>query len=162
MTLWTAARQASLSVLCITWPKYWSFRLSIRPSNEYSGLISFRIDWFDLPAVQGTLKSLLQHNSKAPVLQQAAFFMVQLSHLYMTIGKAVALTIWTFVSKVMSLLFNTLSSFSSKEQVSFNYMSAVTIHSDFEAQEKKICHCFHFSPFLCHEVMGLDAMILVF
>ena len=138
MTLWTAACQASLSVLCITWPKYWSFRLSIRPSNEYSGLISFRIDWFDLSAVQGTLKSLLQHNSKAPVLRQAAFSMVQLSHLYMTIGKTVALTIWTFVSTVMSLLFNTLSSFSSKEQVSFNFAAAVIVRSALGAQEDKI------------------------
>ena len=80
----------------------------------------------------------------------------------MTTGKTIALTIWTFVSKVMSLLFNTLSSFSSKEQVSFNYMSAVTIHSDFEAQEKKICHCFYFFPSICHEVMGRDAMVQFF
>ena len=85
--------------------------------------------------------------------------MVQLSHPYMTIGKTIALTIWTFVNKVMSQLFNTLSSFSSKEQVSFNFMSAVTIHSDFDAQENKICHCFHFFPSIWHEVMGLDAMV---
>ena len=99
------------SVLCIRWPKYWSFNFSISPSNEYSGLISFWIDQFDLFAVQGTLKSLLlQHpNSKASVLQCSAFFMVQLSHLYMTIGKTIALTIWTFGVKVMSLLFNMLS-----------------------------------------------------
>ena len=91
----------------IRWPKYWSF--SIRPSNDYSGLISFRIDLFDLLTVQGTLKSLLQHHSsKAPVLQCSAFFMVQLSYPFMTIGKTLALTIWTFVSKVMSLPFNTL------------------------------------------------------
>ena len=94
----------------IRWPKCWSF--SNRPSNEYSGLISFRIDWFDLLAVQGTLRSLLQqHNSKTSVLQCSTFFMVQLSHLYMTTGKTKALTICTFFIKAMSLLFNTLSSF---------------------------------------------------
>ena len=96
--------------LWIRWPKCWSF--SISPPNEYSGLTSFRMDWFDLPAVQGTLKSLLQHhNSKASILQLSAFLMVQLSHLYMTTGKTIALTIQTFVSKVMSLLFNMLSKF---------------------------------------------------
>ena len=96
--------------LSIRWPKYWS--LSFSPSNEYSELISFRIDWFDLLAVQGTLKSLLQHNSsKALILRSSAFFMVQLSHPFMITGKTVALTIWTFVGKVMSLLFNTLSRF---------------------------------------------------
>ena len=88
------------SVLCIRWPKYWSFSFSISPSNEYSGLIFFRTDWFDLLVVQGTLKSLLQHhNLKASVLQCSAFFMAQLSHSYLTIGKTVALTIWTFVGK---------------------------------------------------------------
>ena len=98
------------SVLHLRWPKYWSFSFSISPSNEYSGLISFRIDWFDLIAVQGTLKSLLQHHSsKASILQHSAFLMVQLSHPYMTTGKTIALTSWTFVSKVMSLLFNMLS-----------------------------------------------------
>ena len=97
------------SVLPIRWPKYWSF--SISPSSEYSGLISFRIDWFDFLAVQETLKSLLQHYSlKASVLQHSSFFMVQLSHSYMTTGKTIALTIRTFVGKVMSLLFNMLSS----------------------------------------------------
>ena len=96
--------------LLIRWPKYWSFSFSISPSNEYSGLISFRIDWFDLLAVQGTVKSLLQHHSlKASILWHSAFSVVQLSHPYMTIGKTIALTIWTFVNKVMSLLFNTLS-----------------------------------------------------
>ena len=100
------------SALCIRWPNYWSFSFSISPSNEYSGLISFRIDWFDLLAVQGTLKSLLQHHSlKASVLQHLAFFIVQLSHLYMTTGKIMALTVRTFLGKVMSLLFNTLSRF---------------------------------------------------
>ena len=98
------------SVLHIRWPKYWSFSFSISPSNEYSRLISFRVDWLDLLAVQGTLKSLLQHySSKASVLQCSAFFMVQLSYLYMTIGKTIGLTRWTFVGKVMSLLFNMLS-----------------------------------------------------
>ena len=97
------------SVLHIKWPKYWNFSFSNSPSNEYSELISFRIDWFDL-AVQGTLKSLLQHHSsKASILWCSAFFIVQLSHPYMTIGKTVALTIWTFVSKVISLLFSMLS-----------------------------------------------------
>ena len=92
------------------WPKYWSFSFNISPSNEYSGLISFRIDWLDLLAVQGTLKSLLQHHSsKASILQHSAFFIVQLSHLYMTTGKTIALTRWTFVGKVMSLLVNMLS-----------------------------------------------------
>ena len=96
--------------LCIRWPKYWSFSFS--PSNEYSGLISFRIDWFDLLAVQWTLKSLLQHHSsKASILQHSAFFMVQLSHPYMTTRKAIALIIWTFVGRVMSLLSNMLSRF---------------------------------------------------
>ena len=100
------------SVLCIRWPKYWSFSFSISPSNAYLGLISFRIDGFDLLAVQGTLKSLLQHHSsKTSILWHSAFFMVQLSYPYMTTGKTIALTIWTFVSKVMSLLFNMLSRF---------------------------------------------------
>ena len=100
------------SVLCIRWPKYWSFSFSISPSNEYSGLIFFRIDWFNLLAVQGTLKSLLQHySSKASILHCSAFFMVQISHPYMAVGKTIALTRWTFVDKVMSLLFNTLSRF---------------------------------------------------
>ena len=97
---------SSESVLHIRWPKYWGFSFSISPSNEYSGLISFRIDWFDLLAVQGTLKSLLQHHSsKASVLWCSAFFIVQLSHPYMTTGKTIALTRWTFVGKVMSLVF---------------------------------------------------------
>ena len=98
------------SVLCIRWPKYWSFSLSISPSNEYSGLISFRIDWFDLLAVQGTLKSLLQHHSsKASILRHSVFFMAQLSYPYVTTGKTIAFTRQTFVGKVMSLLFNMLS-----------------------------------------------------
>ena len=98
------------SVLCIGWPKYWNFSFSISPSNEYLGLISFRMDWLDLLTVQGTLKSLLQHrSSKATILLCSAFFIVQLSHPYMTTGKTIALTTQTFVGKVMSLLFNMLS-----------------------------------------------------
>ena len=100
------------SALCIRWPKYWSFCFSISPSNEYLGLVSFRIDWFDLLTVQGSLKSFLQHHSlKASILQHSVFLMVQLSYLYMTTGKTIALTIWTFVRKTMSLLFNMLSRF---------------------------------------------------
>ena len=98
------------SALCIRWPKYWSFSFNISPSNEHSGLISFRKDWLDLLAVQGTLKSLLQyHSSKASILWRSAFFIVQLSHPYMTTGKTIGLTRRTFVGKVMSLLFNVLS-----------------------------------------------------
>ena len=131
---------SSESALRIWWSKYWSF--SISPSNEYSGLISFRIDWFDLLAVQGTLKSHLQHHSsKASILWHSAF-MVHLSHMYMTTGKTVALTMWVFVGKVMSLLFNTLSrfviAFLPRSKHLFNFMAAVTIHSDFRAQENKI------------------------
>ena len=98
------------SALHIRWPKYWSFSFSISPSNEHSGLISFRMDWLDLLAVQGTLKSLLQHHSsKASILQCSSFFIVQLSHPYTTSGKTIALTRWTFVGKAISLLFNILS-----------------------------------------------------
>ena len=118
-------------------------QFSTSPFSEYSGLISFRMDWFDLPAVQGTLKSLLQHHSsKASILQCSGFFMVQLSQPYMTTGKIIALTIQTFVNKGMSLLFNTLSRFVIAflpRSKSFNFMAAVTICSDFEAQENKIC-----------------------
>ena len=127
------------SVLPIRWPKYWIF--SISPSNENSGLVSFRIDWVDLLAVQGTLKSLLQHhNSKVSVLQCSTLFMVQLSHLYMTTGKTIVLTIQTFVSKLMSLLCNTLS----MSVIAFlsRSMAAVTICSEFGAQGNKVCHCF--------------------
>ena len=100
------------SALCIRWPKYWNFSFNISPSNEHSGLISFRMDWLDLLAVQWTLKSLLQHhNSKASIFQCSAFFTVQFSHPYMTTGKTIALTRWTFVSKVTSLLFNMLFMF---------------------------------------------------
>ena len=132
---------SSESVLLIMWPKYWSFSFSISPSNEYSGLIFFRMDWFDL-AVQGTLKSLLQHHSsKASILQYAAFFMVQLSHPCMTTGKIIALTIGTFVSKVMSLLFNMLSSLVIvflPGSNCLNFMAAVTICGDFGAQENSL------------------------
>ena len=123
------------SALCIRWPKYWSFSFSISPYNKYSGLMSFRIDWFDLLAVQGTLKSLLQHcSSKASVLLCSAFFMVQLSHPYMTARKTIACTIQTFVGNVTSLLFYTLPRF----VIAFlptckclNFMTAVTICSGF-------------------------------
>ena len=142
------------SVLPIRWPKYWSFSFSISPSNEYSVLIFFRIDWLDLLAVQGILKSLLQHHcSKASVLQHSVFFMVQLSHPYMTTGKTIALTIWTFVGKVMSLLFNTLSRivialFPRSKHLLISWLqspSAVIL----EPPKNKICHCFHcFSIYL--------------
>ena len=130
------------SVLRIRWPKYWSFSFSISPSNEYSGPIAFRMDWLDLLAVQGALKSLLQHHSsKASILRCSAFFIVQFSHPHMTTGKTTALTRQTFVGKVMSLLFNTVwvcYSFPSKEKASFNFMPAVTICSGFETQENKV------------------------
>ena len=142
---------SSESAVRIRCSKYWSFSFSISPSNEYSVLISFRTDWLDLLAVQVTLKSLLQHhNSKASLLWHSAFFIVQLSHPYMTTEKTIALTRWTSVGKVMSLLFNMLSLgwsyLFAKEQASFNFMAAVTICSDFGAQENKLCHCFHCFP----------------
>ena len=139
------------SALHIIRPKYWTFNFSNSPSNEYSGLISIRTALFDHIAVQGTLKSLLQHhNSKESILQHWAFFRVQLSHPYMTTGKTIALTVWTFVSKMMSLLFNKLSMFVIAflpGSNSLNFMAAVNIHGGFGAQECKICHCFHFFPF---------------
>ena len=125
------------SVLHMRWPKYWSFSFSISPSNEHPGLISFRMDWLDLLAVQGTIRSLLQHHSsKASVLRFSAFFTVQLSHPYMTTGKTIALTRRTLVSKVMSLLSNMLSRLVITflpRSVSFYFMAAVTICSDFGA-----------------------------
>ena len=138
------------SALHIRWPKYLSFSFSISPSNEYSGLIFFRMDWLDLLAVQGTIKNLLQHHSsKASSLQHSTFFIVQLSHPYMTTGKTIALTRWTFVGKVMSLLFNMLSrfviAFISRSKC-LNFMVAVTLCSDFGAQENKVCHRFHCFP----------------
>ena len=149
------------SVLHISWPKYWSF--SIRPSSEYSGLMSFRIDRFDLLAVQGTLKSLLQHHSsKASILWHSAFVIIQLSHPYMNTGK----TIWTFVGKVMSLLFNKLSRFvmaflpRSKRLL----MSWLQSQSPVILEPKKIKYVtvYTFSPAICHEVMGSDAMTFIF
>ena len=127
------------STLRMRWPKYWGFSFNISPSNEHPGLISFRMDWLDLLAVQGDLKSLLQHhNSKASILQHSAFLIVQLSHPYMTTGKTIALTRWTFVGKVTSLLFNMLSRFfiaSFPRSKSLNFMFAVSVCSDFGAQE---------------------------
>ena len=130
----------------IRWPKYWSFSLSITPSNKYSGVISFRINWLDLLAVQGTLKSLLQHySSKASILLRSAFFTVQLSHPYMTTGKTIALTRQVFVGKVMSLLFSTLSRLiiaflpRSKRILISWPQSPFTICSDFRVQENKVC-----------------------
>ena len=138
------------SALHVRWPKNWSFSFNISPSNEHPGLISFRMDWLDLPAVQRTLKSLLQnHSSKASILLHSAFFIVQLSHPYMTTGKTIALTRWTFVGQVMSLLFNMLSRLvitflpSSKR---LNFMATVTICSDFGAQKNKVSHCSHCFP----------------
>ena len=130
------------SALRIKWANYWSFSFSISPSNEYSGLIFFRMDWLDLLAVQGTLKSLLQHHSlKASALRRSAFFTVQLSHPYTTIGKTVALTRWTLVGKVMSLLLNMLSrlliTFLPRSK-RLNFMAAVTICSDFGAPKNKV------------------------
>ena len=124
-----------------------SFSLSISPFNEYSRLISLKTDWFDLLAVQGTSRSLLQHHSsKASILRCSIFFMVQLSQpqLYMTTGKNIALIIWTFIGRIMSLLSNTLSRFVIvfllKKQMSSDFMASVTIHRDFRAQEEEVCH----------------------
>ena len=149
------------SVLCIKWPKYWSFSFSISPSNEHPGLISFRMDWLDLLAVQGTLKSLLQHHrSKASILQHSAFFIVQLSHPYMTTGKTTALTRWTFIGKVTSLFFNMLSSlvitFLPRSRcLLISWLqspSAVTL----EPPKIKSVTVSTISPFICHEGMGPD------
>ena len=155
------------SILHIRLPKYWSFSFSISPFNEYSGLISLRIDWFDLLTIQGTLKSLLQsHGSKASILWHSAFFIVQLSHPYMTSGKTIALTRRTFVGKVMSLLFNMLS----RLVIAFLLRNKCLLISwlqspsapIFEPPKIKFLTVFTVSPSICHEVMGLDAMILVF
>ena len=136
------------SALCIRWPKYWSFSFNISPSNEHVGLISFRMDWLDLLATLGTLRSLLQHhNSKALILWHSPFFVVQLSHLNMTTGKTIALTLRTFFGKVTSLLFNMLS----RWVITFLLRSKClliswlqSLSAVFGAQENKICHCFHF------------------
>ena len=138
------------SALHIMWPKYWSFSFKICPSNEYLELIFFRMDWFDLPIVQGTLKSLLEHHSsKASIRHHSAFFMVQLSHPYLTTEKTIALTIRTFVGQVMFLLFNMLSRFVRAflpRRECLNFMAAVTLCSDFGAQENKVSYCFHCFP----------------
>ena len=135
--------------MSIRWPKYWSFSFNSSPSNEHPGLISFRMDWLDLLAVQGTLKSLLQHHSsKASILQCSAFFIVQLSHPYMTTGKTITLTRRTFVDKVMSLLLNMLSRLviTFLPRSKHLLISAITICSDFGAQKNKVSHCFHCLP----------------
>ena len=155
------------SILRMRWPKYWSFSFNISPSNVYSGLISFRMDWLDILAVQGTLKSLLQHHSsKALILRHSAFFIVQLSHPYMTTGKTIALTRWTFVDKLMSLLFNMLSrlliTFLPRNKcllISWLHSPSAVI---LEPPKIKSATVYTVSPSICHEVMGPDAMILVF
>ena len=155
------------SFLHIRWPKYWSCSFNISPSNEYSGLISFRMDWLDLLAVQGTLKSLLQHHSsKASTLWCLAFFIVQLSHPYMTTGKSISLTRQTFVGKVMSLLFNMLSRLvmiflprSKCLLISWLQSPSVVI---LEPPKIKSVTISTLSPSICHEVLGSNAMILVF
>ena len=155
------------SVFCIRWPKYWSFSFSISPSNDYSGLVSFRMDWLDLLAVPGTLKSLLQyHSSKAWIPQCSAFFIVQLLHPCMTTAKTIALTKGNFVDKVMSLLFNVLS----RLVIAFLLRSKCLLNSwlqspsavVWESKKIKSVHCSIVPPSICQEVMGLDAMILVF
>ena len=155
------------SALHIWWPKYWSFSFNISPSNEHLGLISFRTDWLDLLAVQGTLKSLLQHHSsKAWSLRCSAFFIVQFSHPYMTTGRTIALTRQTFVDKVMSLLFNTLPrlvitflSRSKRLLISWPQSPPAVI---LEPRQIKSATVPTVSPSICHEVMGLDAMIFIF
>ena len=158
---------SSESVLHIRWPKCWSFSFSISPSNEYSGLISFRIEWFDLLTVQGTLKSLLQHHSsKASILRCSAFFIVQLSHPYMTTGKTIALTRWTFVGKVKSVPFNqvswlVLAFLPTSKHLLLSWMqspSAVIL----EPKKVKSVTVSIVSLSICQEAMGPDAMILVF
>ena len=154
-------------VLRIKWPKYWRFSFSISPSNEHSGLFSIRMDWLDLLAVPGTLRSLLlYHSSKASILQYSAFFIVQLCHPYMTTGKTIALTRWTFVDKVMSLLFNMLSRLvitilprSKCLLISWLQSPSTVI---LEPPKMKSVTVSTVSPPIYHEVMGLDAMILVF
>ena len=147
------------SAFCMRWPKYWSFSFSISPSSEHPGLISFRRDWLDLLAVQGTPKSLLQHHSsKTSILQRSAFFIVQLSHPYMTSGKTIALTRWTFVDKVMSLLFNMLS----RLVITFLPRSKCLLISWLQSQSAAILEprkiksatVSTVSPSICHEVMG--------
>ena len=149
------------SALCVRWPKDWSFSFSISPSNEHLGLISFRMDWLDLLAVQGILKSLLQHHSsKATILRHSAFFIVQLSHPYMTTGKTIALTRQTFVYKVMCLLFNMLS----RLVITFLPRSKHLLISWLQSPsavilEPRKMKSDTVSPSICREVMRLDAMI---
>ena len=155
------------SALQIRWPKYWSFSFSIGPSSEYSGLISFGMDWLDPLAVQGTLKSLLQqHSSKASILWSSAFFIVQLSHPYMTTGKTIALTRRAFVGTEMSLVFNVLSGLvitflprSKHLLISWLQSPSAVILEPPKIKSATVSTVF---PSICHEVMGLDAMILVF
>ena len=157
----------SESALPMRWPKYWSFSFSISPFNEYSGLISSRMDWLVLFAVPGTLKSLLQHHySKASILRCSAFFIVQLSHPYMTTGKTIALTKWTFVGNVISLLFNMVSRLvitflprSKHLLISWLQSPSAVI---LEPSKPKSDTVSTVSPSISHEVMGLDAMIFVF
>ena len=158
---------SSESVLRMRWPKYWSYSFSISPSNEYSGLTSFRMDWLDLLTVQGTLKSLLQHHSsKASILQHSAFFMVQLSHPYMTTQKTIALTRRNFVGKVMSLLFTMLS----RLVITFLPRSNCPLISWLQSPSPVILEppkinsatVSTVSPSISHEVMGPDTMIFVF
>ena len=155
------------SVLHIRWPKYWRFSFSTSPSNEYSGLISLRMDWLDLLAVQGTLKSLLQHHSsKASILLHSGFFIVQISHSYMTTVETIVLTRRNFVDKVMSLLFNMMSRFvitflprSKCLLIPWLQSSSAVI---LEPPKIKSVTVSIVSPSICHEVMGLDAIIFVF
>ena len=152
------------SAFRIRWPKYWSFSYNISPSNEHSGLISFRMDWLDLLAVQGTLKSLLQyHHSKASILQCSAFFIVQLSHPYMTNGKIIVLTGWTVVDKVMSLLFNTLSRcvITFLPRSKHLLISCLQSPSEVILEPRKIKSDI-VSPSICHEVRGLETIVFVF
>ena len=151
------------------WLKYWSFSFNISPSNEHPGLISFRMDWLDLPAVQGTLKNLLQHHSsKASILRHSAFFVVQHSHPYMTTGKTIALTRWTSVGKVISLLFNMVSRlvitfFPRSKCLLISWLqspSAVILEPP--PQKKKSVPVSTVSPSTSHEMMGPDNLILVF
>ena len=157
---------SSEPALFIRWPNYWSFSFRISPSSEYSGLISFKIDWFDL-AVKVTLKSLLQHNSsKASILWLSALLMVQFSHPYMTTGKTIALARWTIADKVMSLLFKTLSrfviAFLPRSKCLFISWLQSPSAMILEPKKMKSVTVSIFSPSICHNVMGLDAMILVF
>ena len=158
------------SALHIRWPKYWSFSSNISLSNEHSELMPFRMGWLDLLVVQGTLKSLLQHhNSKASILQCSAFLVVKLSHRCMTTGKTIALTRWTFVGKVMSLLFNMLSrliiTFLPRNKhllISWLQSPSAVILEHKKIKSATVSTVSPLSPSICHEVMGLDAMILVF